>query len=104
MDASNDPAKTQQEILLQKNQAANKKHSQSDSQLAKLEFVIGALGKSSDECSKHYELWDVVYESLTEFFKEISDDDEYNDIITIFSNATKYLIEKYFIYFSVYRC
>ena len=93
MDASKDPAKKQQEIILQKNNKVNEKHSQSDAPLAKLEFIIGALEKSTDECSKQYELWDVVFESLTEFFKEISDGDTYNDIITIFSNAMKYYIK-----------
>jgi hypothetical protein len=61
--------------------------------LAKLEFIIGALGKSADECSKHYELWDVVYDFLKPIFEEISDDDTYDDIITIFSNATRYYIK-----------
>ena len=68
IDASNDPATTQQKDLLQKNQAVNEKHSQSAAPLGKLEFIIQAFGKSADECSKHYELWDVVFESLTEFF------------------------------------
>jgi hypothetical protein len=34
-----------------------------------------------------------VFESLTEFFKEIADGDTYNDIIIIFSNAMKYYIK-----------
>jgi hypothetical protein len=93
MDASKDPAKKQQEIVLEKNKKVNEKHSQSDPPLAKLEFIIGAFGKSPDECSKQYELADVVFESLTEFFKEISDGDTYDDIITIFSNAMKYYIK-----------
>ena len=93
MDASKDPAKKQQEIILQKNQAVNKAHSQSDALLGKLEFIIEAFGKSDIECSKHYELWDVVYKSLTDIFQDISDDDTYDDVITTFSKGVKFLID-----------
>ena len=93
MAASNEPAITQQEIVLQKNNKVNEKHSLSDAPLGKLEFIIGAFGKSADDCSKQYELWDKVFEFFTQTFKEISDGDTYNDIITTFSNATKYYIK-----------
>ena len=93
MDASNEPDIEIQKAFEAKNQAVNEKHSVSDAPLGKLEFIIHALGKSENECSKHYELWDKVYESLTRTFKEISDDDTYNDVIRIFSNATKYYIK-----------
>ena len=46
------------------------------------------MGKSADECSKQYELWDIVFEFFRQTFKEISEDDTYNDVIRIFSKAT----------------
>ena len=94
MDASNEPDIEIQKAFEAKNQAVNEKHPLSDKLLGKLKFVIDAFGRSSDECSKHYELWDKVYESLTEFLNEISSSDTYNDVITYFSNATKYYIKK----------
>ena len=54
----------------QKNQAVNEKHSVSDAPLGKLEFIIQAFGNSADECSKQYELWDVVFEFLQRLFKK----------------------------------
>jgi hypothetical protein len=93
MDASKEPAIEMQKAFEAKNKKVNEKHSQSDPPLAKLEFIIGAFGKSADECSKNYELWDVVFEAITRFFEEISDVDTYDDIITIFSNAMKCYIK-----------
>ena len=73
MDASNEPAITQQEIVLQKNNKVNEKHSLSDAPLGKLEFIIGAFGKSADDCSKHYELWDEVFQILSNALVDIRD-------------------------------
>jgi len=68
MDASNQPDVAAQEAFEAKNNKANEKHSLSDAPLGKLEFIIGAFGKSKEECSKYYELWDEVVEFLTTNF------------------------------------
>ena len=88
MDASNEPDIEIQKAFEAKNQAVNEKHPLSDKLLGKLKFVIEAFGRSSDECSKHYELWDKVFEFFRQTFNEISYDDTYDDVIRIFSKAT----------------
>jgi hypothetical protein len=73
IDASKEPAIEMQKAFEAKNQAVNEKHSQSEVLFEKLEFIIQALGKSADECSKQYELWYKVFEIFYDSFKEIGD-------------------------------
>jgi hypothetical protein len=100
MDANpNEPDIVMQKAFEAKNQAVNEKHSLSDAPLAKLEFIIGALGKSADECSKHYELWDKVFEIFYNSLKEIRekydiDNVQSHDFMSVI-NDVKDLLEFY---------
>ena len=95
MNASNDPALIQQQAIERKNQNTiiNPKTASQEALLGNLNFVIKVIGKSEDECNKHYELWKPIFKYLQENFDEITKDDTYKEVINTFKSAMKYYID-----------
>jgi uncharacterized protein YegP (UPF0339 family) len=75
MDASNDPATTQQKILLQKNQAVNEQIDEVEinttNNLQMIENIIKYIGGTGPNCSKIFELSSIVTELLKNYINDV---------------------------------